>query len=139
MADPWAPFWMTCAAVLTSVLTALGGYAVAYLNERRDAIKDERKRKATDDAVAAVAERARQEPGLDKLREAVRLADAATPKSVTVTPDDALAAVDRRRRASLPTPDSTPLGSLSPPPLSSRPPSDPFRERDTAREKAPIR
>lgn len=108
--------------VLTTILGLVGANASAYLRARREVAVQQLKRQAADNAVAAVEEKARGShsttSSLDKLTEALQLADMTTPRSMSFTPDDIRAGVTRLR-ASLADPSLKP--SSQPPPMLEEP------------------
>ncbi len=113
----WDQVLAACATALTGVVVAVGAFAVQYIQQRTREIQTNQKRKAIDDAVAAVEEKSRMgaiAKGTAKVAEAIRLADEATPRSVTITPDDVQAGVTRLR-ASMPA-SSLFTSSFPPPP-----------------------
>lgn len=129
----WDDVYKACALGLVGIVSALSAFVIKYINRKNEALDYTMKREASFDAAARIEAQVLAGDNLTssgKLHEALKIANAVTPERLEVKPADIEAALPRVR-ASLP----MTLSSLPPAPLTPRE----FTERDTSREKAPLR
>lgn len=139
----WDDVAAACQLALTAIIGAVAAYVVKFINRRTEALDYTMKRDAAFDAASRIEARVQAGDNLTsagKLHEALKLANETTPERLEVKPADIEAALPRVR-ASLQTPSSLPPLAMSAPSHVPPAPLTPreFTERDTSREKAPLR